>query len=409
MKRVVITGMGVVSPIGNSVGEFWDSLKKGVNGIDHITRFDASSSKGKVAAEVKNFNASHLFERLLEKKIDLNVKYAVYAADEAFRDCGLEPGIDRNDMGVIIATGVGGINTTCEEEDKFREGGPLKVSSYFIPKMIINMAAGHVAIRLKSHGTAQQLSTACASGSDAIGEAYRAIKDGYLTYAVCGGTEAAIHPLAIAGFVNCMALSLSDDPNAASIPFDNRRSGFVLGEGAAVLVLEEYENAKKRGAKMYAEICGYGSTCDAFHITAPDPTATQTARAISLSLEGVDYNPETTYLNAHGTSTPKNDVSETNAIKLAFGDDAKKLKISSTKSMTGHMLGAAGAAEAIACVLALTEGIVPPTINLFEPDPECDLDYTPLVARECRIETAISTSLGFGGHNACIALRKVKQ
>lgn len=406
MKRVVITGIGAVTPIGNNIKEYFDSLQKGVCGIGFVTRFDASAFKTKVVAEVKNFDCSALFDKILEKKVDLNVKYAVAAATEAFNDSGLEL-TDRNDMGVIAATGVGGINTTCEEEDKLKEGGPLKVSSHFVPKMIINMAAGHIAIRLKAHGTAKQLSTACASGSDAIGEACRAIKDGYLNIAVCAGTEAAVNPLTFAGFINCMAMSQSEDPNAASLPFDKRRGGFVLGEGGASMILEEYEHAIKRGAKIYAEVCGYGSTCDAFHITAPEPSAAQTARAIAMSLEGVDYNPSRMYMNAHGTGTPKNDTVETKAVKLVFGDDAYKLKISSTKSMTGHMMGAAGVAEALACVMALNTGIIPPTVNLNEPDPECDLDYVPNTAIEHPVDVAISTSLGFGGHNACVAFKKI--
>lgn len=406
MKRVVITGIGAVTPIGNNIKEYFDSLQKGVCGIGFVTRFDASAFKTKVVAEVKNFDCSALFDKILEKKVDLNVKYAVAAATEAFNDSGLEL-TDRNDMGVIAATGVGGINTTCEEEDKLKEGDPLKVSSHFVPKMIINMAAGHIAIRLKAHGTAKQLSTACASGSDAIGEACRAIKDGYLNIAVCAGTEAAVNPLTFAGFINCMAMSQSEDPNAASLPFDKRRGGFVLGEGGASMILEEYEHAIKRGAKIYAEVCGYGSTCDAFHITAPEPSAAQTARAIAMSLEGVDYNPSRMYMNAHGTGTPKNDTVETKAVKLVFGDDAYKLKISSTKSMTGHMMGAAGVAEALACVMALNTGIIPPTVNLNEPDPECDLDYVPNTAVEHPVDVAISTSLGFGGHNACVAFKKI--
>lgn len=406
MKRVVITGIGAVTPIGNNIKEYFDSLQKGVCGIGFVTRFDASAFKTKVVAEVKNFDCSALFDKILEKKVDLNVKYAVAAATEAFNDSGLEL-TDRNDMGVIAATGVGGINTTCEEEDKLKKGGPLKVSSHFVPKMIINMAAGHIAIRLKAHGTAKQLSTACASGSDAIGEACRAIKDGYLNIAVCAGTEAAVNPLTFAGFINCMAMSQSEDPNAASLPFDKRRGGFVLGEGGASMILEEYEHAIKRGAKIYAEVCGYGSTCDAFHITAPEPSAAQTARAIAMSLEGVDYNPSRMYMNAHGTGTPKNDTVETKAVKLVFGDDAYKLKISSTKSMTGHMMGAAGVAEALACVMALNTGIIPPTVNLNEPDPECDLDYVPNTAVEHSVDVAISTSLGFGGHNACVAFKKI--
>jgi 3-oxoacyl-[acyl-carrier-protein] synthase II len=406
MKRVVITGIGAVTPIGNNAKEYFNSLKNGVCGIGYVTRFDATPFKTKIVAEVKNFDESALFDKILEKKIDLNVKYAVAAATEAFSDSGLEL-VDRNDMGVIAATGVGGINTTCEEEDKLKEGGPLKVSSHFVPKMIINMAAGHIAIRLKAHGTAKQISTACASGSDAIGEAYRAVKDGYLNIAVCAGTEAAVNPPTFAGFINCMALSQANDPNGASLPFDKRRAGFVLGEGAACMILEEHEHAIARGAKIYAEVVGYGSTCDAFHITAPEPSAAQTARAITMSLEGVDYNPAKMYMNAHGTGTPKNDVTETKAIKLAFGDGAYKLKVSSTKSMTGHMMGAAGVAEALACIMALNTGIIPPTINLNAPDPECDLDYVPNKAIEHEVDVAISTSLGFGGHNACVAFKKV--
>ena len=283
------------------------------------------------------------------------------------------------------------------------------VSPHFVPKMIINIAAGQIAIRFGAHGPAMCVATACATGTTAVGEAYRSIKDGYQTAVICGGTEAAVNPLTIAGFVNCMALSQAEDPMAASLPFDARRGGFVLGEGAAMLVLEEYDHAVARGAKIYAEVVGYGATCDAHHVTAPDPEAKQTIRAIAQAMDGVEYDPARTYVNAHGTGTKLNDKVETLAFKSYFGEDAKKLHISSTKSMTGHMLGAAGAAEAIACILALEEGIVPPTVNLLEPDPELDLDYTPNTAVKADIDTAVSTSLGFGGHNACIVLKKVKK
>ncbi len=408
-KRVVITGMGAVTPIGNDVPSYFEGLRTGRNGVGLLTRFDTTDFKCKVAAEVKDFDPSACFDLLTRRKTDLYVQYAVCAAQEAVDDSGILDGIDRDEFGVYAGSGVGGINTICEENKKLLEGGPKMVSPHFVPKMIINIAAGQIAIRFGAHGPAMNLSTACATGSTAVGEAFRAIRDGYLTAAVCGGSEAAVNPLAIAGFINCMALSQSQDPEAASLPFDSRRGGFVLGEGAAMVVLEEYEHAVARGAKIYAEVCGYGATCDAHHVTAPDPEAKQTIRAVAMAMNGVAYDPARTYVNAHGTGTKLNDKVETLAFKSYFGEGAKDLHISSTKSMTGHMLGAAGTAELLACVLALQEDLVPPTIHLTSPDPELDLNYTPNTAVHTPIDTALSTSLGFGGHNTCLVLKKAPQ
>ena len=409
MRRVVVTGLGAVTPIGNNMDEYWNGLVTGVNGIAPITRFDTTEFKSKLAAEVKNFDPSAVLDKGTVRKTDLYTQYALVSADEAMQDSGLAGNIAEDELGVYFGSGVGGIETTLENHDCILAGGPKKVSPQFVPKMIINIAAGQIAIRFNAHGNAMCMSTACATGTTAIGEAYRAIKDGYLTAAICGGSESSVNPLCVAGFINCMALSQATDPNEASLPFDSRRAGFVLGEGAATLILEEYEHAVARGAKIYAEICGYGATCDAYHITAPDPEATYTAKAIEKALAGVEYDTASLYINAHGTGTALNDATETKAFKLAFGEDgAKNVKISSTKSMTGHMLGAAGAAEAIACVKALETGILPPTINLTSPDPALDLDYVPNKAQNVQVDTAISTSLGFGGHNACIAFRRVK-
>ena len=409
MRRVVVTGLGAVTPIGNNMDEYWNGLVNGVNGIAPITRFDTTEFKSKLAAEVKNFDPSAVLDKGTVRKTDLYTQYALVSADEAMQDSGLAGNIAEDELGVYYGSGVGGIETTLENYDGILAGGPKKVSPQFVPKMIINIAAGQIAIRFNAHGNAMCMSTACATGTTAIGEAYRAIKDGYLTAAICGGSESSVNPLCVAGFINCMALSQATDPNEASLPFDSRRAGFVLGEGAATLILEEYEHAVARGAKIYAEICGYGATCDAHHITAPDPEATYTAKAIEKALAGVEYDTASLYINAPGTGTALNDATETKAFKLAFGEEgAKNVKISSTKSMTGHMLGAAGAAEAIACVKALETGILPPTINLTSPDPALDLDYVPNKAQNVQVDTAISTSLGFGGHNACIAFRRVK-
>ena len=407
MRRVVVTGIGAVTPVGNSAAEFADAIFAGRCGIGPITRFDTSDSKCKVAAEVRDFDAAKRLDKTTIRKTDLFTQYALYAADEAMEDSGIEGCVDEYRFGVIIGSGVGGINTLTAEEDALAAGGQRKVSPQFVPKMIVNIAAGQTAIRFRAHGAVSAIVTACASGTDAIGESFRRIKDGYADAMICGGAEAAVNPLTVAGFVNCMALSQAEDPNAASLPFDARRGGFVLGEGAAILILEEYEHARARGAKIYCEITGYGASCDAYHVTAPSPDTAHIARAITDAMTDMDVPPEQLYVNAHGTGTPMNDVGETAAFKQAFGEDAYKLHISSTKSMTGHMLGAAGAIEAIACVLALQNDTVPPTVNLLTPDEKCDLNYTPLTAVQTPLSGAISTSLGFGGHNACLAFRKL--
>ena len=409
MNRVVITGMGAVTPIGDTVAAYWDALKRGVNGIDVISSFDISESKCTLAAEVKQFDAAARLDKNTARKSDRYTQFALAAADEAMAQSGLVVGetIDAEALGVYIGSGIGGFGTLCAEHEAMLTGGSRKVSSLFIPKMISNIGAGSVAIRFGAKGPNMAHATACATASTAIGEAYRAILHGYADAMICGGAEASINPLAVAGFGNMSALSAASDRNAASLPFDRRRGGFIMGEGAGILVLEEYEHARARGASIIAEVVGYGATCDAHHITAPDPEGTQVARAIRLALPETIPAPETIYLNAHGTGTPLNDKTETMAVKRAFGADAAKIHISSTKSMTGHMLGAAGGAEAIAAVLALTNNLIPPTINLCETDPECDLDYTPNTAAAAELNLALSTSLGFGGHNACLAFAKI--
>lgn len=409
MKRVVVTGMGAVTPVGNSTEEFWTSLVNGVNGIAKIESFDVSAFKHTMAAQLKNFDPTLLIDKMTVRKTDPFVQYALYASQQAVDDSGILEHIDHEQLGVYYGSGIGGFDTFCKEHQSLLEKGPRRVTPQFVSKMIYNIAAGNIAIRFNAYGPNMAVSTACATGSTAIGEAYRAIRDGYATAILAGGTEAAIAPLTLAGFGNCLALSPSEDPNAASLPFDKRRGGFVMGEGAGTLVLEEYEHAVNRGAKIYAEVCGYGSTCDAHHVTAPDPEAKQSARAIKIALdESGEVAADKIYVNAHGTGTHLNDLTETKAFKNVFGEDAYKLHISSTKSMTGHLLGAAGAVEAIAAIKALDTGIVPPTINLNEPDEECDLNYTPNKAVKADIELAISTNLGFGGHNACVAFKKVK-
>lgn len=409
MKRVVVTGMGAVTPIGNSTDEYWQALISGVNGIAKIESFDVSEFKHTLAAQLKNFDPTLLIDKLTVKKTDPFVQYALYAAQQAVDDSGILGNIDNNDFGVYFGSGIGGFDTFCKEHRSLLDMGPRKVTPQFVSKMIYNIAAGNIAIRFKAYGPNIAVSTACATGTTAVGEAYRAIGGGYATAIIAGGTEAAIAPLTLAGFGNCLALNPTDDPNAASLPFDKRRGGFVMGEGAGALILEEYEHAVNRGARIYAEVCGYGSTCDAHHVTAPNPEAEHSARAVTQAMSengGVDASK--IYINAHGTGTLLNDKTETNAFKRAFGEKAYDLHISSTKSMTGHLLGAAGAIEAIAAIKALDEGIIPPTINLNEPDEECDLNYTPNTAVKADLELALSTSLGFGGHNACVAFKKVK-
>ncbi len=411
MNRVVVTGIGALTPIGNNVEEFWQGLISGKNGVDKITYFDTTDYKAKVAAQLKDFTPSLRLDKTTIRKTDLFVQYALYSAIEAMEDSGIEGNIDGEDIGVYFSSGIGGFNTFCDEHSILLESGPRKVSPLLIPKMIGNIGAGNVAIRFQAKGPCMSLLTACASSTTAIGEAFRLIKHGYAKAMIAGGSEATIHPLAMAGFSNAFALSESDDPNAASLPFDNRRGGFVMGEGGGTLILEEYEHAVNRGAKIYGEIVGYGSTCDAYHVTASDPATVASAKAVRDAIkEGNCENipPSKIYINAHGTGTKMNDSTETKMFKTAFGEEgARELHISSTKSMTGHMLGAAGAAEGIAAILALKEGVIPPTINCIEKDEECDLNYTPLKAVSADIELALSTSLGFGGHNACIAFKKI--
>lgn len=411
MRRVVITGMGALTPIGNSVPEFWEGLKTGRCGIGPITKFDASDYKVKVAAEVKDFDPLQYMEKGDVRKYDLFCQYALAAAAQAVEESGIRGTLPPERIGTFFGSGIGGINTFSEQMQVLMEKGPHRVSPFFIPALIINMAAGLIAIKYDFQGEALPVVTACATGNNAIGEAYRAIKHGYLDAVLSGGAEAAILPVGVAGFSNMKALSTTEDPAAACVPFDARRNGFVMGEGAGALVLEEYEHAKARGAKIYAEICGYGVTCDAHHITAPHPEAIGGAAALKMAYDeaGGCKDPARLYVNAHGTSTPLNDSSETLAIKKGLGEEAAgKCMVSSTKSMTGHMLGAAGAVEAIACALAVREDLVPPTIGYQEPDPACDLDYVPNHARKAPVDLALSASLGFGGHNAYLAFRKAK-
>lgn len=408
IRRVVVTGIGAVTPIGLTAKESWEAMLEGKNGIAPITLFDTTDFKTKLAAEVKGFEPRNYMEKADILKTDRYSLFGIAAAQEAVDDSGFMGTVEPERAAVYFGSGIGGITTFGNEQTKLLERGPKRVSPYFVPMMIANMAAGMIAIRFNCQNAALPSVTACASGSNAIGEAIRAIRHGYCDVAITGGCEAAITPIGVAGFINMQALSVSEDPDAASLPFDKRRAGFVIGEGGAALILEEYEHAKARGARIYAEAVGYGSTCDAHHITAPDPEAGGASRAMKQALEEAGWSEEdTVYINAHGTGTPLNDKSETKAVKLALGDKAKDAYISSTKSMTGHMLGAAGAIEAIACIKALQEGIIPPTINLNEPDEECDLNYCPNKAVRADIDLAVSNSLGFGGHNACVAFRKI--
>ncbi len=410
MNRVVVTGMGAVTPIGNDVESFWQGLVSGKCGIGPVTKFDTAEFKVKVAAEVKDFDPSRYMEKAELRKYDVFCQYALAAAAQAVEASRIQGSLPSEEIGVYFGSGIGGIGTFEEQQKLMLEKGPRRVSPFFIPALIINMAGGLIAIKYNFQGAAVSSVTACATGNNAIGEAYRAIKHGYLTAALAGGAEAAIVPLGLAGFSNMKALSTTEDPASACVPFDARRNGFVMGEGAGALMLEEYEHAKSRGAVIYGELCGYGATCDAHHITAPDPEGKGGARALKLALDeaGGYVDPHKLYINAHGTSTPLNDACETLAIKKGLGEEAARAcVISSTKSMTGHMLGAAGAVEAIACVMALSEGVVPPTIGYQEPDPACDLDYVPNDTRSADIELALSASLGFGGHNAYLAFRRL--
>ena len=412
-RRVVVTGTGVISPVGNNVDSFWKNLIDGYCGIEVITDFPTDDLPVKIAGLVKDFNpADYEIEPAFARKQDKFTLYAVAAAWQAVKESGLSAAeggnIDPFRLGVYVGSGIGGFTTQVRETEKILTDGAKWVSPLFIPTMIANIAAGNIAIRNKACGPCLPVVTACATSTHAIGEAYRAIKHGYADAIIAGGSEACVLPLALAGFSNAKALSRSEDPKYASLPFNKNRGGFVMSEGAAVLVLEEYEHAVNRGAVILAEVCGYGNTCDAYHVTAPRPDGKTQAAAIRMALDEAGYNSDDKlYINAHGTGTALNDVSETQAFKIALGDDAYKARISSTKSAMGHLLGAAGAAEALAAILALRNSIVPPTINLDESDPECDLDYTPNKAAECELTIAISDSLGFGGHNSCVAFRKI--
>lgn len=409
-RKVVVTGMGVVTPVGNDVDTFWNNLIAGKNGIGPITRFDPTDYAVKIGAEVKDFDPSDYMEKGEIRRSDHNVHMAVAAATQAVEDSGIEGNFEPERAAVYIGSGIGGIETFEDTFEKLLAKGPRFVSPYFIPMMIPNMAAGTIAIRYGMRGPALPAVSACASGTNAIGEALRLIRHGYADVMITGGTEAALTRSSVAGFIKMQALNLTDDVNRASLPFNKDRGGFVIGEGAGAMVIESEEHALARGARIYAELAGYGSTCDAYHMTAPDPESKAGAAAIrdaymECCKEGT-IDPARVYINAHGTGTPLNDVAETVAIKKVFGDDAYKLAISSTKSMTGHMLGGTGAAEAVASILTIVNSMVPPTIGLDNPDPECDLNYTPLKAAKGDFDCALSTSLGFGGHNACIGFKK---
>ena len=410
IRRVVVTGMGAISPIGNDVATVWENMVSGRHGIGPITYFDTTNYKAKLAAQVKDFDPKAYMEKSEVLRSDLVDQYAMGAAIQAVEESGVIGTLPPDRIAVYFGTGIGGLNTISNEIDKLRNRGPHRVSPLCVPMMIPNMAAGMIAIRYNCQGAALPAVTACASGSNAIGEALRVIRHGYADAVITGGAEASIVEVGVAGFINMQALSCAEDPEQASLPFDKRRAGFLIGEGAAALVLEEYEHALARGAKIYGEVVGYGSTCDAFHITAPRPDADGGTRAMIEALKEAGYQgTERVYVNAHGTGTPLNDVAETQAIKNALGEEQayKNTLVSSTKSMTGHMLGAAGAIEAIACLKALETGIIPPTINLNEPDEKCDLNYVPHKAVRADIDLALSNSLGFGGHNACLAFKKV--
>lgn len=412
MKRVVITGLGAITPIGIGKDKYWDSLVNGRSGIGQISRFDTSEFTSKIGAEVKDFEASDYMDKKEARRMDRFSQFAVAASKLAFDDSKIDlenTNLDR--VGVVVGAGIGGMETLEKEFDKLKDRGPNRVSPLFIPMMISNMAPGQISMAFGLRGTSMAITTACASATHAIGESFRMIKEGKIDVIVTGGTEAAITPIAVAGFCSMKALSTrNDDPSNASRPFDKERDGFVMGEGAGILILEELDHALARGADIYGEMVGYGSTSDAFHITQPDPEAKGARRAMEMAIEEANIETDKVeYINAHGTSTYFNDKLETLAIKNVFGEHAKDINISSTKSMTGHLLGAAGGIEAIAAILAIKEGTIPPTINYEHPDEECDLNYTPNKAVKRDVNYALSNSLGFGGHNASILIKKYKK
>ncbi len=407
-KRVVITGMGVISSLGFGVNEFWNSIKEGKSGISSIERFDATNFTAKVAAEIKDFDPTNYIDKKEAKRMDRYTQYAMAAAKFAVEDSGLDlDSVDKYRFGVIVGSGIGGIETFESQHDVLMQKGPGRVSPFFIPMMIANIASGRIAIQYGAKGFNECVVTACATSTNAIGDAFKVIQRGDADIMITGGAEASITPVSFAGFCSMKALSTTEDPGCACRPFDAERNGFVMGEGAGILVIEEYEHAVKRGANIIAEVVGYACTNDAYDIVAPAPEGEGGARCMKLAVDDAGIKPEDIgYINAHGTSTEYNDKFETAAIKTVFGDCAKKLPVGSTKSMTGHLLGAAGAVEAIITALALKEGFLPPTINYKTPDPECDLDYIPNVGRTTDIKYALSNSLGFGGHNASLVLKK---
>ncbi len=406
-RRVAVTGMGIVCPIGNSVSEVMDSVRAGRCGITPITHYDTSAQKVKLAGEVKDLDITSYIEPSEARKMDLYTQYALCAAADAVTDSGLTfASEDRKRCGVILGTGIGGIATIEEQEKRGEKRGYDRVNPFFIPRAISNMSAGHIALRFGLKGICETTVSACASSANAIGESFLMVREGRADIMLTGGSEAAVTPLSIGGFTSLQALSLSQDPERASIPFDQERNGFVMGEGGAVLVLEEYGHAKARGAHIYGEVTGYGASCDAYHITSPDPTGEGAADCMRYAMEDAGISPEEVdYINAHGTSTHMNDAGETRAIHQAFGEAALRLKVSSTKSMTGHLLGASAAVEAVITLKAMEDSFLPPTIGYKVPDPECDLDYVPGRGYEYPIRNALSNSFGFGGHNVCLALR----
>lgn len=411
MKRVVVTGIGAVTPIGNDAATFWQNIKAGVCGIGPVTHFDVTDFKTKIAGEIKDFDITKYVEKKEARKMDLFTQYAIAAADEAFHDAGID--MSKEDewrVGVITGSGIGGISTFEDQHSNLINKGPGRVSPFFIPMMIGNIAASYIAIRFNAKGVNENIVTACASGTNALGEAMRHIQYGDSDIILAGGCEATVSPTAFAGFCSMKAMSTrNDDPLHASRPFDAERDGFVLSEGAAFLVLEELEHAKARGAHILCEMVGYGATDDAYHITSPVPGGAGGAKAMANAIADAGLKPEDiTYINAHGTSTKYNDSFETQAIKSVFGDAAKNVAVSSTKSMTGHMLGAAGAIEAIVCAKAIEDSYIPATINYVNPDPECDLDIVPNEGRNVEVECAMSNSLGFGGHNATVVFKKYR-
>ena len=411
-RTVVITGMGTINALGKNVKSSWDEIRAGKIGVERITRFDPENVQCKIAAEVKDFNPTDFLEHRLAQRTALFSQFALIASEEAWKDAKLDKfaEIDVERVCVLLGTGIGGLDADTDAQKRMYDKGPSRIPAMTIPKMIANEAAGNISMHLGIKGMAHTIVTACASGTDAIGHALSAIQSGRCEIAVTGGTEGAITEFGIAGFCSLKALStnFNDTPQKASRPFDKDRDGFVMGEGAGVVILEELEHAKRRGATIYAELAGFGATADAYHLTAPDPDGEGAARAIALALKDAGIEPQQVdYINAHGTSTPTNDPVETAAIKRVFGDHAYKMKVSSTKGATGHCLGAAGAIEAIISVQAILDGFVPPTVNLDNPDPLCDLDYVPKIGQNVKINTAMSTSLGFGGHNSVLVVKRI--